>query len=376
MKSLFYTKKLITFDSVSSRTNRAVSYYIENKLKKHGFSTERISYLDKNKVRKFNIIGKKGNGFGGLAYCCHSDVVPAERWHSKKKGPFQPGIARDRLYGRGSCDMKGSIGCMLEAVQMASWDELKHPIYFVCTADEEIGFDGAKHVVANSQIYREMVEHQTRAIIGEPTLLEVVYAHKGSFVINVKSKGISAHSSTRDGKNANLAMIPFLSECKKIYDELESDKKWQNGLFDPPTMSWNIGINDHTSAINMTPAESHCTIYFRPMPDVDYQPILDRIEACAKEDGLLLKKNQYGDHFVSDPESDFVKSAMDLARRRKARTVSYGTDAGAFSELKDKIVFGPGNIAQAHTYNEWIAIEQLSVGTQMYSKFLRHFCCE
>ncbi|MEE2640520.1 MAG: M20/M25/M40 family metallo-hydrolase, partial [Planctomycetota bacterium] len=358
------------------RTNRNVSLYIENKLKKHGFATERITYLDRNKVRKFNIVGKKGNGQGGLAYSCHSDVVPAEKWHSKKKGPFQPGIARDRLYGRGSCDMKGSIACMLEAVQSVSWDKMKAPIYFICTADEECGFEGAKQVTQKSDFYREIVEHQTPMIIGEPTLLEVIYSHKGSYLIEISSKGISAHSSTREGRNANLAMIPVLHEAKKIHDELEEDPRWQNTLFEPATMSWNIGINDHTSAINMTPSQSKCTIYFRPMPSVDYEPVLKRLEDVVAEHGLKMKKNKYGDPVYTDPESDFVQTALELSRKRKPRTVAYGTDGGAFTEVKNKIIFGPGNIAQAHTFNEWIAIEQLSLGTQMYAKFLQRFCCE
>lgn len=376
MKSLFYARKLISYNSVSSRTNREVSVYIENKLKKHGFVTERITYLDQNKVRKYNIVGKKGSGYGGLAYSCHSDVVPADKWHSRKKGPFQPGIARDRLYGRGSCDMKGSIACMLAAVQSISWDQMKKPVYFICTADEECGFAGAQQVVEKSEYYREIVEHQTPMIIGEPTLLEVVYGHKGSYLLEIFSKGVSAHSSTREGKNANLAMIPVLVEAKKIHDELETDPQFQNSSFDPPTMSWNIGINDYTTAINMTPAQSRCTVYFRPMPGVDPEPIVDRLEKVVLENGLEIKKSYYGGPVLTDPDSHLVQTALELSRRRKARTVSYGTDGGAFTEVRDKIIFGPGNIAQAHTYNEWIAIEQLSLGTQMFGKFLKRFCCE
>ena len=376
MKSLFYAKKLVGFNSVSSRTNREVSMYIENKLKKHGFTTERLTYLDQNKVRKFNIVGKKGSGTGGLAYACHSDVVPADRWHSKVKGPFEPGIARDRLYGRGACDMKGSIACMLEAVQMVSWSQMDRPVYFICTADEECGYDGAKFVAENSAYYREIVENQTPMIIGEPTLLEVIYAHKGSYLLEIFSKGVSAHSSTREGKNANLAMIPVLNEAKKIHDEVESDKAYQNDLFDPPVLSWNIGINDGTSAINMTAAQSKCTIYFRPMPNVDHDPIVDRLQKVVDENGLTMNKRYFGQPVFTDPESSFVSSSLELARKRKARTVSYGTDGGAFTEVENKIIFGPGNIAQAHTYNEWIAIEQLSLGTQMFAKFLKRYCCE
>lgn len=350
--------------------------YIENKLKKHGFSTERLTYLDENRVRKFNIVGKKGSGTGGIGYACHSDVVPAEIWHSKVKGPFEPGIARDRLYGRGSCDMKGSIGCMLEAVQNVSWSEMHSPIYFICTADEECGYTGAKEVVAKSKYYREMVENQTPLIIGEPTLLDVVHAHKGSCLIEAVARGKSAHSSTREGVNANLAMIPFLAEAKSIYEETESNADFKNALFDPPTLSWNIGINDYTPAINMTADRSRCTIYFRPMPDVAHEPLVQRLQDVAKQQEIEFRVQEYGKPLWTDPDSEFVRIALELSRKRKARTVGFGTDGGVFDELKNKIVYGPGNIAQAHTENEWIAIEQLTLGTQMFTKFLKRFCCE
>ena len=113
------------------------------KLTKHGFVVEKIEYLDSRRVRKVNLVAKKGTGHGGLAYFSHSDVVPATKWFTKKFGPFEPTIARQRLYGRGSCAMKGSIACMLAASQQFSWDDLKKPIYFVVTADEEVGYLGA-----------------------------------------------------------------------------------------------------------------------------------------------------------------------------------------------------------------------------------------
>lgn len=376
MKTLFYLKKLVSFDSVSSKSNREVSLYIENKLKKHGFQTERLIYRAPNRERKYNIIAKKGEGVGGLAYSCHSDVVPADQWHTKVKGPFEPAIARERLYGRGSCDMKGSIACMLQAAQTFDASEFSEPLYFICTADEECGYTGAKHVVENSKLYREIVENKTPMIIGEPTLLEVVHAHKGSFLLEIISKGISAHSSTREGHNANLAMIPLLNEARNIYDELETNPDLQNEDFDPPTMSWNIGINDYTQAINMTPAQSRCTVYFRPMPGIDHEPIVQRLEKVAQENGLELKRNFYGQPVFTDPNSDFVKTALELSRNRASRTVSYGTDGGAFVEVEHKIIFGPGSIAQAHTHNEWISLEQLSLGTQMFAKFINRFCCK
>ncbi len=375
MKALRYAKRLVGFDSTSHLSNRLICKYLEMKLTKHGFVVEKIEYMDKRKVRKTNLVAKKGGGHGGLAYFGHSDVVPARRWFTKKFGPFEPAIARERLYGRGACDMKGSIACMLAAAQMFAWDDLKHPLYFVVTADEETGFHGAQCVVQESKLYREMVEHGTKGIIGEPTSLEVVHAHKGSVEIKAKARGVAAHSSSRAGINANLAMIPFLAEMKAIYDETESDPKWQNDLFDPPSMSLNIRVRDDSPALNVTAAKSSCSMYLRTLPGVDESQILNRIEKKAKECELTLEINRWGDSFFAEPDSEFVQESLKLAHRPKPKTVSYGTDGGVFSELADKIVFGPGSIAQAHTRNEWIALEQLTKGTDMYAKMIRHWCC-
>lgn len=374
MKALRYTKRLVSFDSTSSVSNRDVSKYLERKLTQYGFVVEKIEYRDENDLRKVNLIAKKGGGFGGMAYFAHSDVVPATDWFTNDHGPFEPTVKRERLYGRGSCDMKGSIGCMLAASQHYSWNDLRQPLYFVVTADEEVGFHGAKVVVKKSEHFREMVEHQTRAVIGEPTSLDVVHAHKGSVKIIATAEGVAAHSSTTEGKNANLDLIPFLAEMKKIHDETSSESKWHNSEFHPPTVSLNIGVKDNAPALNITAAKSICTMYMRTMPGVDVHPLLERIKAAGEANNIRVQIQKFADPFYADPNSEFVKEALEIANRPQSRTVSYGTDGGVFSELENKVVFGPGSIAQAHTFDEWISHEQLELGTEIYSKMIRKWC--
>lgn len=375
MKALRYAKRLVGFDSTSHLSNRLITKYLEMKLTKHGFVVEKTEYTDRNGVRKVNIVGKKGAGQGGLALFGHSDTVPAKKWFSKKYGPFEPAIARERLYGRGSCDMKGSIACMLAAGQMFAWDDLDQPLYIAITADEEVGFHGARCLVEESKFYREMVSHATKAIIGEPTSLEVIHAHKGSIEVVAVAKGKAGHSSSRKGVNANLKMIPFLAEMKAIHDEAESDSRWQNQVFNPPTLSWNISVKDDAPALNVTAGRSTCKMYLRPMNGVDVEPLLNRVRKAAELHEIQLKINQWGAGFFVDPGSEFVQESLRLAHRPKSKTVSYGTDGGVFTELEHKIVFGPGSIDQAHTVNEWIALEQLSQGTEMFAKMIRHWCC-
>ncbi|VAX39843.1 Acetylornithine deacetylase [hydrothermal vent metagenome] len=375
MNAFEYTSQLVAFDSVSRVSNVEVSNYAEEQLKQLGFMTERVEYQDENGLSKVNIIAKKGEGLGGMAYFCHTDVVPADTWFFEEHGPFEPTVIEDRLYARGSCDMKGSLACMLEAAGQFDAKELKHPIYITCTADEEIGYYGANEVVKHSKLYREMVQGEVNGIIGEPTMLEVVYAHKGTFGFRAISRGKAAHSSTTHGLNANLAMIPFLAEMKKIHDETMIDPQWQNDEFDPPTISWNIGINDHTSAINITPPQSVCTVYFRPMPGQNVQLLMERARNKAEECGIEFHAKIEATPIYVDPKSPFVQEVLQIANKTTPRTVAYGTDGNAFfREIKKLVVFGPGDIAQAHTHDEFISLEQLELGTQMYANLIRHWC--
>src|SRR6516225_826790 len=146
MNALDYAQKLVAFDSISRKSNIPVTDYSQQCLTELGFETERIDYDDPQGVRKACVVGKKGTGTGGLAYFGHTDVVPADRWFSTAHGPFEPTVRDGRLYGRGSCDMKGSVACMWAAAAAVPNEKLKRPIYVTCTADEEIGYGGAAEI--------------------------------------------------------------------------------------------------------------------------------------------------------------------------------------------------------------------------------------
>lgn len=374
MDALDYARDLIAFDSISPVSNCAVTDYVEEKLKRLGFETERLEFNDLAGVRKASIVGRRGRGTGGMAWFGHTDVVPADSWAIAEHGPFQPTVKGTRLYGRGSCDMKGPVACMLAAAE--NWTHSKHvqPLYITCTADEEVGFHGARQVAAESQLFREMVVGDARGIIGEPTNLDVVYAHKGVCGFIATARGRAAHSSTDKGLNANLAMIPFLTEMKRIHDEVNADSAWQNTEFHPPTLSWNIGINDHTRAFNITAPQSVCTVYFRPMPGMDIQPLLDRARNAAEMNGLEFKLSARGEPVYTPADSPLIRDALALAERGQSITVAYATDGAMFGALKQLCVLGPGDIAQAHTNDEWIELDQLQRGTGLYSRIIEEWC--
>ena len=375
MDALQLTQELVGFESTSCLTNVPVTDHAEQRLRESGFTTERIDYTDPAGVPKSCVVGKKGPGSGGVAYFGHLDVVPADDWSRNDHGPFTPCVDGDRLYGRGSCDMKGSVACMLAAAAKIPDTELARPIYITCTADEEVGYGGAHEVANRSQMFAEMVAGESRGIIGEPTRMKVVHGHKGTYGMVATSRGRAAHSSTREGLNANLAMIPYLYEIKELFEETETEERWQNSEFDPPTVTWNIGINDHTAAINITPPQSICTIYFRPMPGIDPDELVERSRKCAERHGLDFEVPRVAPPLYIDPQSPYVQEMLQLTGCQQSTTVSYGTDGCMFSDMKYLIVLGPGDIAQAHTADEWIDLEQIEQGTRIYEKLIRHWCC-
>src|SRR5262245_51176768 len=135
MTALDYARELVAFDSISLKSNCAVTDYVQQTLTKLGFETERLEYDDKAGVRKASVVGKRGRGTGGMAYFGHTDVVPADDWKFTEHGPFQPTVKNGRLYGRGSCDMKGSVACALAAAERTASGGLSQPLYIVCTSD-------------------------------------------------------------------------------------------------------------------------------------------------------------------------------------------------------------------------------------------------
>ena len=374
MNALDYAQDLVAFETPSQLSNLPIIDYLETTLERLDFSLETVEYVDPQGVNKANLVACRGTGEGGMAYFAHTDVVPADSWSRTQHGPSQPVVQDGKLWGRGSCDMRGSLACILAAAELLQATEHKHPLYITCTADEEIGYGGAAEVAKRSRFYQQMVQGASRGIVGEPTGLEVVHAHKGTFGFRAVSRGRAGHSSGNQGLNANLAMIPFLSEMKRIHDETLQDPDWLNPEFDPPDIRWNIGINDHTKAINITPPQSICTVYFRPMPGQEGVTLLEQARAAAERCGLDFEILWRGDPVYMDPGSSFVGQTLQLCGREKSRTVSYGTDACMFQAMPNLLIVGPGDIAQAHTDDEWIALEQLERGTELYAKFVRHWC--
>ena len=367
------TKELVSYRSESRLSNVPVTERVAAILRSLKFEVERLPYTDDRGVDKLCVVGRLGKGGGGLTLMSHDDVVPAALEDGWKQDPYQARIAGDKLHGRGACDMKGPLAASICAAARFRAQDLKQPLFIVVTADEEVQARGAREVTRKSKLFDEASSGY--GVICEPTLLRVVYAHKGSMAIRATASGRAAHTSTLKGVNANLAMIPFLVEMRKINDLVLSSKRYRNEEFSPPHSEWSIGINDGNVATNISPVRSVCTVSYRLMPGVDPTRLLERTKAKARECGLKVEVRFPGEPVYTPPDAPIVRTALRLTGTRKPTTVAYGTDGLAFREkMRDLVVLGPGNIAQAHTVDEWVRIDQLRKGVDLYERFIDHVC--
>lgn len=383
---------LIRHQSVSVVSNIAITEAVAATLAQIGFEACRCDYTDGSGVRKANLVATRmplshlananANAAGspdvanpGVAYFAHTDVVPVEAWDGPG-GPFDPTVVEGRIYGRGSCDMKGSLVAMIVAASMIDPHQQTAPIRIICTADEETGFLGAKHLVDVCPEYRQIVRSQPLAIIGEPTRCQVVHAHKGIEGFSITSIGRAAHSSSREGINANIAMVPMLNELLRLYHFSESDPHLRDLRFDPPTVTWNFGVSDHCTAVNITPGRSDAWVSLRTMPNIDGNELIAAMKAKAAELGLTVFDWKGGPPMWVDANNPSVRAMCELAGCENPETVCYATDGGEFTELGNRVVCGPGDIAQAHTSDEWLDLDQLQRGIELYHHVLRRWCVQ
>ncbi len=367
------TQDMVRFPSVSDVSNESVSQFVADQLSAQKFEVEWHSYIDAKNQNKVSLVAKRGSGLGGVAYLAHTDVVPAEDWSLDFCGPFDATEWDDRLYGRGTCDMKGSLACALQAASTIDQQSQNKPIYFVVTSDEEVGMLGAQIVNSKSKYFQEMVEGDTVGIVGEPTKLGVFHAHKGGQRLSVRARGKSAHTSTNEGVNANYQLIPALSELLTLRNESESNPKYRNHDFDPPTLSWNMTITNEPEAVNVTTSLAQANIFLRTMPGVDHKPLLEAIQRLCNQHQLELAINDGVEPWQVPSDGSWVQDMLRLVQQPESYSVCFATDAGILQRLKRMLICGPGDIQQAHRSDEWISIDQLAKGTQIFQQAFRHW---
>lgn len=369
--TLKLAQDLIAIKSVSQVSNVPISDFLESYLANADFEIERLAYTDPDGLEKVSLVAKKGDGDGGLGFFSHSDTVPGaeDEWN-----PYDPVVKDGLLYGRGSCDMKGPLAATMVAAASVDVAQLKKPVFVVISADEEVGFGGARQVCKESVLLNDGGWPQM-AVVAEPTELLPVYAHKGGQHIHITAHGRAAHTSTDEGISANFLIAPFLAEMAELATLFKTDKSFMNDEFDPPTNGFNMVMNDGNCAGNVTAARTECRLSLRAMPNDRHEDAIAMIIEKAKKYDLEVTHGGIAPFYVTQ-DAPIVNLAIQATGVPRAKTVPYGTEALLFQHHTQCVILGPGNIAQAHTVGEFVNLQELEDSTGAYSKMIAAACMD
>jgi acetylornithine deacetylase len=352
---------LVAIPSVSPMANRPVIEYAEKHLA--GWKIERHPYRDAAGVEKINLVARTRPGIAELALVCHTDTVPFDpAWGEA----VHPVIRGGRLYGRGSCDVKGFLACVLAAVDGVTASK---PLAIVLTADEEIGCVGAKFLA------RKNILRARHMVIGEPTGLYPVCAGKGYALAEIVVRGKEAHSAfPAKGRSAIFDAARVVTALERVAKKLERKK---NRAFDPPFTTLNVGLIQGGTAKNIVAGECRITVEWRPVPGQPGDWAADLIrEALAGLEGVdaTLEVKRLDPAF--DPSATRnLAGLVESLTGNGAATVSFGTEAAHLSGMTaEAIVFGPGDMAVAHKSGEFVEVKDLHRCVGYLTELIKRLC--
>lgn len=369
--------RLIAHPSMSSVSpafdisNREVIDQLAEWLTPMGFEVEVLPL--KTQPHKANLIATLGKGPGGLVLAGHTDTVPYDEgdWNFD---PFKLAERDQKLYGLGTSDMKAFFALAIEAARELRADQLAAPLILLATADEESSMDGAKALV---ELGRPRARY---AVIGEPTSMRPVRSHKGIIMEAIRITGHSGHSSNPAlGKNALEGMHKVLGEVLAFRDDMQA--KYRDPLFQVPFPTLNLGHihgGDNPNRIC-----GHCEMHFdlRPLPGMDLDELRgmlnQRLSETLAGSGLQLEMTPLIDGtppMHTEAQSEIVRAAEKLTGH-DAEAVAFCTEGPYLNDLgMETIILGPGDIAQAHQPDEYIALNTLQPTVQMLRGLIRRFC--
>jgi len=359
-------ERLIGFSTVSHDSNLGLIEWTRDYLAGLGV-TSRLTYDASSK--KANLFATLGEGKKpGLILSGHTDVVPVQgqAWDTD---PFKATIKDGLLYGRGSADMKGFIGTMLAMAPKFLATNMDAPLHFALSYDEEVGCIGVRGLIKDLQ---DLGLKPAGCIVGEPTSMQPIIAHKGTNRFRCCITGREAHSSyTTHGVNAieyAARIIVYIRQMADRFAQLET----RDYGFTVPYTTMQTGLIHGGLASNIVPKECVFDFEARTMPGVDASDLFQEVQDFAKR---LLPEMQVVEPNAkiafewlasapglnSNEQDAIVQLAASLSRHKPNGAVSYGTEAGLFQHAGiPTVVCGPGNIEQAHRPNEFVAMEQLA----------------
>ncbi len=375
-------ERLVSFDTTSRESNLPLINFVRDYLASHGVESALTCDESGTKANLYATIGP--GDVPGIALSGHTDVVPVDGqpWHTD---PFKVVEKDGRLYGRGTADMKSFSAIALAMVPEFITRELVTPIHLALSFDEEVGCLGAPLMV--EQLGAELGPQPNVVIVGEPTDMAVVNAHKGVISFRTRVRGLEAHSSAAHrGVNAVQYAAQLISFLVDLGEEMKARETPESG-FDPPYTTIHVGTIRGGTAQNIIPLDCAFTWEYRLMPGADPDEIRQRFERFANEQVVPRMRSVGADTMIEtelvsavpglDPDGESPAEAlvMALARSNRTEVVSYATEAGQFQQAGiPTVVCGPGSILQAHQPNEYIELSQVRACEAFLRRLLNEVC--
>lgn len=351
---------LVAIPSVSPMTNQPVIEYASGCLDCELWTLHKYSYTDTAGTPKTNLIALTANAtdhHAELTLVCHTDTVPFD---SNWEHAVRPVLRDSRIYGRGSCDVKGFLACALAAVNQTDVTSLDKPLAIVLTADEEVGCVGAKQLAAQQAFTSRYM------IIGEPTGLRPIRAGKGYALGVITVLGREAHSAfPQEGRSAIHAAARVILGLEQIARELESQT---DRSFTPPFTTLNVGLIDGGTAKNIVPGECRLTVEWRPIPSDKSERVPDLVRGLLSD--LTNSRAGFEARFEvlrSDPafvpsDTHHMADLLSTLTDKQPSTIAFGSEAAHLSKLAgETVVFGPGDMTVAHKTGEFVPTADLDI---------------
>ncbi len=369
--------QLIAVPSIScsqaswDQSNKGVILLLEDWLSSLGFQCEVMPLPEQ--PDKFNLIATIGQGAGGLVLSGHTDTVPydEDRWTSN---PFTLQERDNRLYGLGTCDMKGFFAIVIDTLRDMDLSQLQQPLIILATADEESSMEGARALVDAGR------PKGRYALIGEPTSLTPIHAHKGIMMEKIRITGQAGHSSNPNlGNNALDAMHSVLSELMQYRQHLKDTYRDANFVIDYPTM--NFGCIHGGDSPNRICGRCELEFDLRALPGMNNQALLEDITALLprieRNTGTKIQLNELFPSvpsFSTKKESDIIQACERLTNK-PADTVAFATEGGYLNQLgMETLILGPGSIDQAHQPNEFMGLDQIKPMQHVINGLVKRYC--
>lgn len=359
--------ELVAFDTTSDRSNLPLIAFVEDYLARHGVSARRITDESGDKANLYATIGPADRP--GLMLSGHTDTVPVtgQAWTAE---PFHLTADGERLYGRGTADMKGFLAAVLAAVPALVEADLAVPVHLAFSHDEETGCLGVRTLLAD---LAEQPVHPAACLVGEPTSMRAATAHKGKVAARLHVRGRACHSGMApEGVNAIHAAARLATRIEET-----AAAKAAHGPFDErfaiPHTTLQVGTIEGGTVLNIVPQDCRLDIEIRCVPEEDPETVLDELMAFAAsletgmreahpEAGIRLERlHDYPGLSMADDHA-LVAFILSLLEERQLERIGYGAEAGLFQrELGiPAVVCGPGSMAQGHQPDEFVTRDQLA----------------